>query len=133
MTKVEIHVFEPGGERCYQQYVRELVRTRTRYCRVSLCVDDEQQTEHWREEFSDLSTVDVFKHQTGVPSVPFQGEMLVTLSAQVSPMFSAFKHTIDLVPDTENAREQGRARYRFYRDRGYPLRHIKVQETETLA
>lgn len=131
MTKIEIHVFDTGISQCYRQYVTELVSTRTRYCHVSLCVDDAQQAEQWREELSHISKVEVFDQEAGIPLVPFQGEMLVTLSAQVSPLFSAFKQTIDLVADTETAREEGRMRYRFYRERGYPLRHIKVQDKES--
>lgn len=131
MTKVEIHVFEPGSERCYQQYVRELVRSRARYCRVSVCVDDALQRDHWRAEFDDLASIEVFAQQAELPALPFQGDMLITLSTQISPLFSAFKQTIDLVADAEEARESGRARYRFYRDRGYPLRHIPVSQLQT--
>lgn len=130
MTKVEIHVFDPGSSQCFKHYVRELLRTRTRYCQVSLCVDDAEQVSHWREQLHDLPTVEVINNNDEVPPLPFQGEMLVTLSSQVSPLFSAFKQTIDLVIDTESARENGRIRYRFYRDRGYPLRHIKVKDLE---
>jgi|GEM_PF-6849266 len=130
MTKVEIHVFDPGSSQCFKHYVTELVRTRTRYCQVSLCVDDAEQEAHWRQELSELSAVEVFNQDADVPPIPFQGEMLVTLSSQVSPLFSAFKQTIDLVIDSESARESGRLRYRFYRDRGYPLRHVKVQDME---
>lgn len=132
MTKVEIHVFDPGINQCYKQYVTELVRTRTRYAQVSLCVDNAQSAELWREELAEFKTVEIFNQCDDVPAVPFQGEMLVTLSSQVSPLFSAFKQTIDLVEDTETAREDGRLRYRFYRDRGYPLRHVKVQDKEAI-
>ena len=131
MTKIEIHVFDTGISQCYRQYVTELVRTRTRYCHVSLCVDDAQQAQQWREELSHISKVEVFNQDADLPPIPFQGEMLVTLSSQVSPLFSAFKQTIDLVADTETAREEGRMRYRFYRERGYPLRHIKVEDKES--
>ncbi len=133
MTRVELHVFDPGCSQSFKQYVTDLVSARSRYCQVCLCVDDAEQAAHWRSELAHLGQVEIFNQENDVPQLPFQGEMLVSLASKITPLFSAFKQTIDLVTDTESAREDGRMRYRFYRDRGYPLRHIKVQDQESVT
>ncbi len=134
MTRVEIHVFDPGSDTCVDSYITDMVRSRARYSTVSLCVDSTEQVLQWRTRLSpSLAQVEVFSTDADVPLIPFQGEILLTVCRKVSPLFSAFKQTIDIVADTESAREDGRRRYRFYKDRGYPLRHIKVQDQEAVV
>lgn len=130
MTHVELHVFEPNIQQCIRLYVRELIRSRNQYSKVCLCVDDAEQASIWRTTLGEYHALEIFEYSSAVPNIPFQGEILVSLSSHVTPMFSSFKQTIDIVVDTESAREDGRTRYRFYRDRGYPLRHIKIQAKE---
>ncbi len=50
------------------------------------------------------------------------GEVLLTLTDEVPYFFSGFRRVLELVPAEEPARERARARYRFYRERGYKLR-----------
>ncbi|GAB4296202.1 MAG: DNA polymerase III subunit chi [Thiohalomonadaceae bacterium] len=54
-------------------------------------------------------------------------EVLINLAAEVPLFFSRFQRVAEIVPADAEAKRQGRARYKFYRDRGYPL------ETHTLA
>lgn len=130
MTKVELHVLAPDSGQCCKQYVSELLLSYSRYSQVSLCVDTAEQADEWRTELHQLSSFEVFDQTADTPQIPFQGEVLVNISSQVSPLFSAFQQAIDLVADTESARAEGRVRYLFYRDRGYPLRHITVKNKE---
>ncbi len=134
MTRVEIHVFDPGSAACVERYIIELVRSRTRYCQVSLCVDNAEQAQHWRQQLAqDHSGVEIFSHDATVPLASVQGEVLLSMCTQIAPQFSAFKQAIDVVADNDTARSAGRERYRFYKERGYPLRHINVKEPEALA
>jgi len=48
-------------------------------------------------------------------------EVLVNLGAAAPAGFARFARLIELVGDDPDERRQGRERYRFYRDRGYPL------------
>lgn len=52
--------------------------------------------------------------------------LLVNLAAEVPPFFSRFERTLEVVDQSEPVRAQGRARYRFYRHRGYPLKHHEL-------
>lgn len=50
------------------------------------------------------------------------GEVLLTLTDEVPHFFSGFRRVLELVPADPSGRERARERYRFYRERGYPLR-----------
>lgn len=54
-------------------------------------------------------------------------DVLVNLSRQVPPFFSRFHRVVELVDGDEEQRKQSRERYRFYRDRGYPLENHPIQ------
>lgn len=47
------------------------------------------------------------------------GSVLVNLAGEVPPFFSRFERVAEIVDHDANHRESARARFRFYRDRGY--------------
>jgi len=49
--------------------------------------------------------------------------LLINLANEVPPFFSRFERTLEVVDQTEDVRDSGRVRYRFYQSRGYPLKH----------
>ena len=49
-------------------------------------------------------------------------QVLVNLCVLTPPFFSRFQRLVEIVGSEEADREAGRARYRFYRDRGYDIR-----------
>lgn len=54
------------------------------------------------------------------------GEVLLTLTDEVPHFFSGFRRVLELVPGDPAGRTAARARYRFYRERGYPLRQHRL-------
>ena len=53
-------------------------------------------------------------------------ELLISLHHECVPFFSRFERVIEIVShDAEDSR-LGRERYKFYKDRGYELRHIDL-------
>lgn len=48
-------------------------------------------------------------------------DVLINLGNEVPKHFSRFTRIAELVDANESARQQARERFRFYRDRGYPL------------
>lgn len=48
-------------------------------------------------------------------------EVLINLAEDVPAFFSRFDRVLEIVDTDEGARQAGRARYKFYRDRGYSL------------
>ena len=53
---------------------------------------------------------------------PAAGELLLNLDQTCPPHFERFERLLEVVGQDDEARGQGRARYRYYRDRGYPIR-----------
>ena len=54
-------------------------------------------------------------------------EVLINLSAEVPLIFSHFERVAEIIPEGEENRNSGRERFRFYRDRGYPLQSHNIK------
>lgn len=54
-------------------------------------------------------------------------QVLINLAAEVPLFFSRFERVAELVDQQANVRTQGRKRYSFYRERGYPLRTHEIK------
>ena len=52
--------------------------------------------------------------------------VLLNLSNEVPHFFSSFDTMLEIVCKAGDSRDMGRERYRYYRERGYPLRHCDV-------
>lgn len=50
-------------------------------------------------------------------------ELLINLADDIPKFFSHFPRVAEIVSAQAPVRAQGRERFRFYRDRGYPLQH----------
>jgi DNA polymerase-3 subunit chi len=50
-----------------------------------------------------------------------ENDVLINLAPEVPAFFSRFRRLAEPLDDEPGIREAGRERYRFYRDRGYPL------------
>jgi len=61
----------------------------------------------------------VIDHQ-GV--APTHDEVLLNLRAEWPPVFSRFQRLIEIVSQDDDDRSSARARFKFYRDRGYDIR-----------
>ena len=52
---------------------------------------------------------------------PLECDVLINLAEQVPLFFSRFPRVAEIVGSDETQKQQARERFRFYRDRGYPL------------
>ncbi len=52
---------------------------------------------------------------------PIHDGCLVNLSDEIPPGFGSFDHLVEIISTAESDRIPGRERFRFYRERGYPL------------
>jgi len=53
--------------------------------------------------------------------------VLINLAAEIPLFFSRFERVAELVNQNAGIRQQGRNRYSFYKDRGYPLRTHEIK------
>ena len=67
----------------------------------------------------------------GQSDVITQDEMLINLTAQEPASFSRFVHLLELVGHDEADKLSARQRYKFYRDRGYEIKHIDQTQPNT--
>ena len=55
--------------------------------------------------------------------------VMINLSPQVPHCFSRFSRVVEVIPANEEQKIVGRERFRFYQQRGYPLRSHPIQMT----
>jgi DNA polymerase III subunit chi len=65
----------------------------------------------------------------GVAEMP-HFETMLNLHDDSPPLFSRFARLIEVVSSDPEDRERARARYRFYRDRGYEIHHCDLVKTQ---
>ncbi len=53
-------------------------------------------------------------------------DLMINLTAEVPEFFSGFARVAEVVDEAPGRKPQGRERYRYYRDRGYPLKTHRV-------
>ncbi len=56
-------------------------------------------------------------------------ELLIGLHGECLPFFSRFERVIEIVGQDDEDAKLGRDRYKFYKDRGYELRHFDLRKT----
>ena len=56
-------------------------------------------------------------------------DVLINISGAVPGFFGRFNRVAEIVVDS--TRDAGRDRYKFYRDRGFPLFHHELDDWET--
>ncbi|MEJ2106309.1 MAG: DNA polymerase III subunit chi [Acidiferrobacteraceae bacterium] len=99
--------------------------------RVYLLVADRQQAEQLDQLLWTFSQGSFVPHEINGTDAPIcigDGEppegfvdVMVNLAGEVPGFFSRFDRVAELVGASEDAKQAGRERYRFYRDRGYAL------------
>jgi DNA polymerase-3 subunit chi len=56
-------------------------------------------------------------------------ELLISLHSECVPFFSRFERVIEIISSDPEDSRLGRLRFKFYRDRGYELRHIDLSQS----
>lgn len=57
-------------------------------------------------------------------------DMLISLYDECMPFFSQFDRVVEIIGKDEEDSRRGRERYKFYRDRGYELRHFNLSRED---
>lgn len=77
-------------------------------------------------------------HETAAQEIPVvlghdaetlpHSELLISLHTACLPFFSRFERVIEIVSQEADDEKLGRERYKFYKDRGYEMRHFDLQK-----
>jgi DNA polymerase-3 subunit chi len=62
----------------------------------------------------------------GCDWTPAHCQILINLASDAPTFFDRFERVAEIIDQAPDARDAGRARYRFYRERGCELRHHEV-------
>ncbi len=81
---------------------------------------------HCRSDAEEAASVPVLLNH-GSDKFPHH-DLLISLHDECVPFFSRFERVIEIIGNDEEDSRLGRERYKFYRDRGYELRHIDLTE-----
>lgn len=57
-------------------------------------------------------------------------DLLISLHNECVPFFSRFERVIEIISNDAGDSRMGRERFKFYRDRGYELRHIDLNKAQ---
>ncbi len=128
MTSVQFYLIEtcdPADQFNYalQLALQQLALGRHLHIHTSSALDTRQMQELF---------VDKLSHGDERLSIDHQGEpantrdVLLNLSAEVPYFFSSFASTLEVICTGSNGKDSGRDRYRYYKARGYPLKHCDV-------
>ena len=82
---------------------------------------------HCRSDAEDAGLMPVVLNN-GSEKFPFH-DLLISLHEECTPFFSRFERVIEIIGSDEQESRLGRERYRFYKDRGYELRHFDLSKT----
>lgn len=135
MTKVDFYTGSEDKLRTACQLSHKAMQNNVR---VVLSAPDEATTEtldkllwqypatafipHCRSDAEDAAQMPVVLGSDKFP----HHDLLISLHRECVPFFSRFERVIEIVgTDTEDSR-LGRERYKFYKDRGYELRHFDL-------
>ena len=80
---------------------------------------------HCHSNEADAATMPVvIGHDESFP----HSELLISLHNVCLPFFSRFERVIEIVGQDDEDAQLGRDRYKFYKDRGYELRHFDLSK-----
>ena len=137
MTRIDFYQLNPQRHR-YEQVVcrlcqkaweaRQLTLLLTQSSEQSQLLDqhlwtfsDESFVPHDSDDSAEFITP-ILVHDNPQPNG--ERQLLINLSSSVPPWFAQFERVIELV--TEDNKVQARANYSYYKERGYPLKHVNL-------
>ena len=141
MTRIDFYILSPTAssnrfhlacrvtEKAWRQDHRVLIHTASeqeaeRMDRLLWTFRDQSFLPHGRMSKVDSHTTPVVITATGDPGE--EHDVLVNLAPQVPSFFGRFARVAECVDHEEAARTASRARFKFYRDRGYEVYTVDI-------
>ena len=142
MTRIDFYSLEPdsGGDR-FILTCRLVERIRGQDLRILIHCPDREQARHldrllwtYREDSflphglvdsSDIALTPVLISADGRPAS--EDQVLINLATEVPGFLDRFARVCEPIDQDPVIRAAGRARYRLYRERGYPLEHHQLR------
>jgi DNA polymerase-3 subunit chi len=137
MTRIDFYQLNPAQHR-YDQVVCQLCQKAYDSKQLTLLLtQNQQQSQHLDHKlwtYSDDSFLPHDSEESADPVTPIlihdnpdptgNRQLLINLSASIPKYFAQFERVIELV--TEDNKVQAREHYSYYKERGYPLKHVNL-------
>ncbi len=142
MTKVDFYILEDDDAAARQHFVCRLaekawqqghrIYIHTDNAQSSNQLDallwsyrDESFLPHSLDKAPDSDSVQLHIGHSDEPM--HHDDVLINLGTDVPLFFSRFKRVAEIIAGDESIKQAGRERYRFYRERGYPLKSHTIK------
>ncbi|MEM9604393.1 MAG: DNA polymerase III subunit chi [Pseudomonadota bacterium] len=129
MTRIEFHVVACGDASARLHYARDWLGALGPGARAHVCCDPDAQRELRETLAPQHPQVTVLDAGSAVPR-PDTRTVLINLATDVPAFFSRYRCTLDIADKRGASVEADRSRYRFYRDRGYPITLHQIDALE---
>jgi DNA polymerase-3 subunit chi len=145
MTKIDFYIMpDPSSEASHILACRICEKAFRNGHRIFIQLDTLEKCQEMGETLWAFSSASFLPHQTiDEPASPLtrvilgydnrtldEHDVLINLNSDVPPFFSQFNRVIEIIAPDPEAKNQGRQRYRFYKDRGYPLTTHTLKSAE---
>ena len=141
MTRIDFHLVDADKVGYGCRLVRKIYRARQH---VVVCCDDPVRLKAFDEALWTFSPQEFVPHVMAGDALAAETPVVLAASADALPWhevlvnlgdglpegFARFERLIEVVGGDEHDRARGRERWRFYRDRGYPLEKHEVAAGE---
>lgn len=144
MTRVDFYILEDGSSEALQRFACRLVEKawgRGMRCHINAATPDQaERLDDLLWTFRDISFIPHARNTVADDSAQrlaaiigsgdepaIQSDVLINLSPEVPAFFSRFERVAELVDNDGDRRKAGRERFRYYRDRGYPLESHNIR------
>jgi len=130
MTRIEFHILASDAVDQRLHYVRQLVlrsliHGKTVHIHTGSAADTRLLMTTVIDATAESSENLSIDHKGEPPET--ERQVLINLAAEVPYFFSSFDVTHEVIPESGQLRSMGRERYRYYQQRGYPLKHTNIQ------
>ncbi len=144
MTQVEFYIFEDEKPRsAFRQSVSLIQNAYNQKKRIFIHTGSRRDAEYmdeilWTQDPSSFLAHLIAGEAEGInppieigygqlPSL--RPDLLINLSDDIPEFHGQFEKVIEFAHGDEDKKEKARARFKYYRDRGYPLKHFNIQAT----
>lgn len=138
MTRVDFYILQQDGPEARAKFACRLAEKAWQQGHsVYIHANDEQQARHLDDLLWSFSDGSFLPHQLMAEAEAAEGarqvyigwgepaetqhDVLINLADQLPGFFSRFERLAEILDGDDKCRSAGRERFRFYRDRGYPL------------
>ena len=85
---------------------------------------------HCHSSADNAAETPVVLHHGDTTDLPHH-ELLISLHDRCLPFFSRFERVIEIVGQNTEEKDMARERFKFYRDRGYEITHVDLEQKNT--